>query len=660
MPALARCLRCFFFALRHLGYDARMITSGVVLDVYDDVGGEVLRSMFPSHGDVPGFVKAAHALTPVEMNQLPDESFALVLVNGEETLRKFACTDEGNTALSVLYFVKNAHKLPEEVQQVTAANLKVACGWYGLDVPAEIEKAATIAANARAEDRSPTGMTPDTMTDAAEALAEKKSREHIRKFTKTKEAVSKDFVRNAVAKSTAGAERLGQFAAHMGTKARDASGRMKGLAQTAELSALKKGDQIEKGTKALGGALTGMAQQTAKKVAPAAGKMPMKDVPKEVGKNLARHAAGVGAIGLGGVGAYHAAKAIAPSKEKAAGLAGFVARRAAANPVGTAMTAMTVPSLVKGTKQGIQQNLAQVRAGESMGGIGGGLHAMSHKLASGDAILEEAFKVADVTGTALMPNSVAPKKPTTTLAGTIMKSAHMNPVFDATGLEPVHARTVKTASRHALGDRYPLDTYGQVKQASDYFAEYGRLFTPAESHEFCVNLVKRASELAIELPEIVEKYGSEKYASAEELQIGIDCRKQVVDPMDKEACALLDDLSTQRAMMPPEDYALVLESFDKTAGIDHLYTKGDVWDPYYSTFGKTAAAKDEDFKDSVGNFFVTGQDLKILVQNQHWLKSTFGDDFAEEYSKDPVGIYKSLPVEQKKLIIRMATENSPR
>jgi len=116
--------------------------SGLILDVYDDHDGSVLRSIFPEPAMLPGLVKQAERLTPELADQVPDDLFALVLHDGDVTLRKFACIDAGNTALSVEYFVKTAHRLPENARQVAAGNLVTACGWYGIDPPAALEKAA--------------------------------------------------------------------------------------------------------------------------------------------------------------------------------------------------------------------------------------------------------------------------------------------------------------------------------------------------------------------------------------------------------------------------------------------------------------------------------------------------------------------------------------
>lgn len=110
-----------------------MQTSGLVLDVYDDFRGDCLRTIFASREVLPGLVKEAQVLSAEDRHRLPDDAYALVLINDGQKLRKYACTDPGNTILSVRYFEKNAHKLPLVAQLTAASNLSKACGWYGLE-----------------------------------------------------------------------------------------------------------------------------------------------------------------------------------------------------------------------------------------------------------------------------------------------------------------------------------------------------------------------------------------------------------------------------------------------------------------------------------------------------------------------------------------------
>ena len=117
-----------------------MQTAGLVLDLYD--APKDLRTIFSSADAVPEQVKEAHVLSSDELGALPDSVFALVLMNGDDRLRKYACIDEGNTMVNMAYFIKHGHKLPEAAQKTAAANFVTACGWYGIEVPEEIEKIA--------------------------------------------------------------------------------------------------------------------------------------------------------------------------------------------------------------------------------------------------------------------------------------------------------------------------------------------------------------------------------------------------------------------------------------------------------------------------------------------------------------------------------------
>ena len=112
------------------------------LDFYDDPNGSVLKSKIPGPESIPDFIKTAERLTPEEMEKLPDDVFALVAFNGTDKMRKFACVDKGNVALSVIYFMENKDKMPWEAQKTAAANLEKACGWYDLTPPKELKKLA--------------------------------------------------------------------------------------------------------------------------------------------------------------------------------------------------------------------------------------------------------------------------------------------------------------------------------------------------------------------------------------------------------------------------------------------------------------------------------------------------------------------------------------
>ena len=507
-----------------------MQTSGLVLDDHDDFGGAQLRSFFPAMSSVPGFIKQAQALSAEDRDQLPDDAFALVMLNGEEKLRKFACIDSGNTALSVLYFVKNASKLPPSAQQVAAENLKIACGWYGLDVPRELEQLSKTAG-------------------IGESLVNYGIKNPVR-------AVQLGLTAPAVARGTGQA--LRENSANFSRAMRSSPDVYEGV-QAAMLGSV-------------GRAKHGSA---------------------EANLNFMKFAA-----------------AFKQSEVSGTATMPYSASPSRTSPVATVKKTSSIGRLVQGHR-GDQQVSPDVAA------------------------------------------PVMGKSP-------VNAPQHMSPVVDVSDAVVKKSVTEKKASRFAMPSlqKYPIDNYVQVKQASLYFDEYAKHMAPSDRREFCVNLVKRASELSVAVSPVVKKYGAEKYASIAEVEAGLGTRRQLLS--DERDLRALNKIASVMAELSPAQFANTLSNFDSVTGLNRYYDS-HVIDPYYTTFGfEKKAEDDESWGDVVGNYVITKRELDLLAQNHLMhIKKTFGADFAEEFKKDPVGIYASLPVMQKKLVIRLATENAP-
>lgn len=235
--------------------------------------------------------------------------------------------------------------------------------------------------------------------------------------------------------------------------------------------------------------------------------------------------------------------------------------------------------------------------------------------------------------------------------GTLPQMRVLQPHVDVRGFEPPKKMQEKKASRYALRGRYPLDSYAQVKTASEYFDEFGNRMPPADRREYCTNLVKRASELGLKVSDEAKKYGSDTYAPFEEIKVALDARRSLLQP--GKLTNALDKLAFLRDQLDPEMFCLTLEEFDKTAGLEFCYDR-DVPDPYYSTYGFEKVAT---FSEVIGNIHVTEADLEYLAMKRLPLvKGTFSEDMAEEFRKDPVGIFKSLPLAQRRLLANMARE----
>jgi hypothetical protein len=306
---------------------------------------------------------------------------------------------------------------------------------------------------------------------------------------------------------------------------------------------------------------------------------------------------------------------------KQAGLGGMALSYAAKNPGRVAMTAITAPAVATGTRDKIHENLGQVRHHEAMG------------------------KHASDTSSETREGPVGPSGGRQWATVSSFES-------------PPAQFEVKQAERFALpsAGKYPLDSYVQVKAAQAYYAEHHTRLAPDERREYCQNLVKRASELGLPCSDAVNTYGSSTYASDMVVQAALQRRANSAP----EAAEFLGKLAEARPRLEPEEFCEILATFDKTAGLDEHYGPL-VPDPYVSTFGPTKLAEDDLFAEEVGGTAVTAAALREAATNRRGVvKSVFGDPFCDKFFKDPVGTFRGLPLLQKKLLARIASDTAPR
>jgi len=362
--------------------------------------------------------------------------------------------------------------------------------------------------------------------------------------------------------------------------------------------------------------------------------------------------------------------------------------------LGTAMTALTALPIAKGTAASIKQNMSATRALE---GAGAGIVTPQMR----DAALG---KTAEASGTSVMPYAPSSDPKVRPQLSVIAKTssvghlvshkgkencpddnlhtehkeqpakhpqaAHLRPTVDVSNSAPPTMVTKKEASAFAVPSqkRYPLDSYAQVKTASAYFDENFRGFAPATRHEYASNLVKRALALDIRVSDLAMKYGANDYAPEGQIKAAFDARRLELQGNDDalDLLAGVERLTREKMwkegqtieLIPAERAAEILSEFDKVAGLNHHYDRS-IPDPYYSVLGFEKRA-DEAWSEVIGNDMVTAEDLHRLAKiGAFSVKTTFGSDFQEEFLKDPVGIFKSLPLDQKKMLMRMAVSTQP-
>lgn len=196
--------------------------------------------------------------------------------------------------------------------------------------------------------------------------------------------------------------------------------------------------------------------------------------------------------------------------------------------------------------------------------------------------------------------------------------------------------------------KYPINTAEEVEAASAYFEKHMDRFIPFERHEYCVKLASRASDLGLCMPDVVQKYGSTKLA--EDAHVAVYRRQRMFREGTSEH-SLLDEMKTKCASVKPEVLAVALENFDREHGLDLMWD-AEIPDPYHSVFGMTKTAE---WSHVDGNDTINETRLKLCAKGcRAQIKDLFGEDMAEEFQKDPKQIFDSLPMDSKRIIMRVS------
>ena len=504
--------------------------TGSIIDFYDDPTGQILKQKL-NHEDIPDFVKEASFLLPETRGKLPDDVFALVAIDRGEKLRKYACTDKGNTALSVLYFLENRDKLPAEAQKVAAANLCEACGWYDMDPPDPLLKVAGW-------------------------------------FDKAKSVAS------AVKSKTQ----------DVGRAAQEAGGKVKAKVRS-RAAALDNRVQSR------------INKEVEKRVVPTVNKnvkAELKAEGKSIGKKAVKGAAiGAGAVGAG-TGAYLGGRAIMRRKRKTA---------AAERP---GMAAQFF-----GTKKARDYDVEKAKG---------------------------------VKGYEYLTPEDSPKK---------KKASALQPYVDITGLE-APPQFEKRASVRMAG-HMPIDSYGEVMDAQKWFNENPDTLHPEARRDFCIKLASRAVEIGQPVVDRIRKYAGAGFAPDGEVRVAVSTRMQFW-PEDSPEHGVLNGLMDKYASVQPEVFCEALKQFDEANGLNHYWDAG-IYDPWYSTFGFTKTAQ---WEFSTHGDKINEEQLKQVSNAAHpQISSYFGDEIANELRKSPVNIFSSLPLDSKRIIMRIVNDPQP-
>jgi len=201
---------------------------------------------------------------------------------------------------------------------------------------------------------------------------------------------------------------------------------------------------------------------------------------------------------------------------------------------------------------------------------------------------------------------------------------------------------------------YPINSWDLIERAQGYYLENQHQMHPEMRRQFSTKLAAKSGKVGFPLDEKIKEAGSQTYAGEEQRKEAVEMRKLVFDPHSEER-DFLDDLFEKSASILPDDYAHHLRVFDTRYGLDSMWDQA-VPDPWTSTFGidKTAKVVWEEGADRV-----TDRELQNLAQNHaSGMYRIFTDDILREFAKDPVGVFNSMPLPQKKIIARMGADLS--
>jgi hypothetical protein len=204
-----------------------------------------------------------------------------------------------------------------------------------------------------------------------------------------------------------------------------------------------------------------------------------------------------------------------------------------------------------------------------------------------------------------------------------------------TNIVDLRNEPVKIASTNVYGltingkSYFPLDTHEQVKTAVATFKLSCDKLLPGERYELAQNIIKQASVHSIELNNEVHKYACTELNKLAWLQ-GVKARTQNL--LDNEKIAAIKSYKPESA----KNALAFLAEFDKSAGLTNKVP--DIYTSVFADVIKIAGLK------------VASKSDKIKSIPVEQIKQAYDSSFAEEWAKDPVAVYESLPAPVKEEI----------
>ena len=241
----------------------------------------------------------------------------------------------------------------------------------------------------------------------------------------------------------------------------------------------------------------------------------------------------------------------------------------------------------------------------------------------------------------------------------IEKGASLDPYVDVTGkTAPVQMEKAAEAKHFCLikegQGHYPIDSYGDVLEAQRWFNDYSERLHPEDRREYCMKLAARADELGIAITDRIRKYAGKGYAPDGEIKVAVSTRMQFWSD-DSPERDMLNGLMDKYASVQPEVFCEALRQFDEMTGMNHHWDTA-VYDPWFSTYGEKVA----EWRFSHAGDMINEEQLRQVASAYFGIiEDKFGEDLALSLKRNPVQIFDSLPLDAKRIIMRMANDPQP-
>jgi len=238
------------------------------------------------------------------------------------------------------------------------------------------------------------------------------------------------------------------------------------------------------------------------------------------------------------------------------------------------------------------------------------------------------------------------------------KTAESNTYFEPQGIKSVAAiEKVATMSELAEAEQiatnhtfaqYAFSTPNHVKMGTQYFEKFASKMPLEIRHGYAESLQKRARELGMDpIKGEVRKYASDYYNAM--VDAHLRSRASLTEGQDPKFDNTLKKMASMKAESTPSEFAKALHSFDKAAGLTQYYG-GYLTDPYQATFASEPNNPGRIVKTASGVELSETQMRDVAEKKLNKVAEYYGQHLANEFKKDPVSIFESLPNDAKEIL----------